>query len=113
MSTTPQGSTSNQDEITLNTITTTTISAVSEQESIIINDDSESRRKEAFDLPKSKKFKSSTTLVSNGSDPTTMSSNSNATDLVEAMEHTNGEMNHNGVCFSFAYFLLYVHLLNK
>ncbi|CAF3215764.1 unnamed protein product [Rotaria sp. Silwood2] len=96
MSTTPKGSTSNQDEITLVTTTTAITLTVSEQEHTVINDDSDSRRHEAFDLPKSKKFKSSTTLISNGSDPTNMSSNSNSTNLVDAMEHTNGEMNYNG-----------------
>ncbi|CAF0780180.1 unnamed protein product [Rotaria sp. Silwood1] len=96
MSTTPQGSASNQDEITLVTTTTATTLTVSEPEHTIINEDSDSRRHEAFDLPKSKKFKSSTTLISNGSDPTIMSSNNNSTNLVEPMEHTNGEMNYNG-----------------
>ncbi|CAF1279762.1 unnamed protein product [Rotaria sordida] len=96
MSTTPQGSTSNQDEITLVTTTTATTLTVSEQEHTVINEDSDNRRHEAFDLPKSKKFKSSTTLISNGSDLTIMSSNSNSTNVVEAMEHTNGEMNYNG-----------------
>lgn len=97
MSTTPQGSTSNLDEVTLTKTTIPTTPTVSEQEQTVIKDDSDHRRHEAFDLPSSKKFKSSTTLISNGSDPVTMSSNSNATNLVEAMEHTNGEMNHNGV----------------
>ncbi|CAF4392110.1 unnamed protein product, partial [Rotaria magnacalcarata] len=98
MSTTPQGSTSNQDEITLGTTTTTTTttSTVSQQEHTAINDGSDSRRHEAFDLPISKKFKSFTTLIRNGSDPTSMSSNCNTANLVEAMEHTNGEMNCNG-----------------
>ncbi|CAF3320403.1 unnamed protein product [Rotaria socialis] len=98
MSTTPQGSTSNQDEITLGTTTTTTTttSTVSQQEHTAINDGSDSRRHEAFDLPISKKFKSSTTLIKNGSDPTSMSSNCNTANLVEAMEHTNGETNCNG-----------------
>jgi len=100
MSTTPQGSTSNQDERSLPTTSTITTITVTEQDYIVIDDDTDCRRNEAFDLPKSKKFKSSTTLISNGSDPTIMSSNSNGTNLVEAMEHTNGGATHNGVRFS-------------
>jgi ubiquitin-activating enzyme E1 len=96
MSTTPQGSTSNQDEINLTTTNPTTTITVTEQEYIVIDDDSDCRRNEAFDLPKSKKFRSSTTIISNGSDPTIMSSNSNGTNPVEAMEHTNGATNCNG-----------------
>jgi hypothetical protein len=99
MSTTPQGSTSNQDEINLTTTNPTTTITVTEQEYIVIDDDSDCRRNEAFDLPKSKKFRSSTTIISNGSDPTIMSSNSNGTNPVEAMEHTNGATNCNGVSF--------------
>ena len=98
MSTTPKGSTSNSGEITLTTTTTTTNFIISGQEHPIINDDSDSRRNEAFDLPKSKKFRSSTTFISNGSDPTIMSSNGNTTNLVEDMEHTNGGVNSNEVC---------------
>jgi len=101
MSTTPQGSTSNQDEITLTTTNTTTTITLTEQEYIVIDDDSDCRRSEAFDLPKSKKFKSSTNLISNGSDPTIMSSNGNGTNPVETMEHTNGGTNYNGVCFCY------------
>jgi hypothetical protein len=100
MSTSPQGSISNQDDTTLTTTNTITTITVTEQEYIVLDDDSDHRRNEAFDLPKSKKFKSSTTLISNGSDPTIMSSNSNGTNLVEAMEHTNGGTTHNGVRFS-------------
>ncbi len=103
MSTTPQGSTLNQDEINLTTTTSTTIT-VTEQEYIVIDDNTDCRRNEAFDLPKSKKFKSSTAIISNGSDPTVMSSNGNGTSPVEAMEHTNGGTNYNGVCcFLFIY----------
>jgi hypothetical protein len=54
MSTTPQGSTSNQDEINLTTTNPTTTITVTEQEYIVIDDDSDCRRNEAFDLPKSK-----------------------------------------------------------
>jgi hypothetical protein len=104
MSTTPQGSTSNQDDITLTTTNTTTTITVTEQEYIVIGDDSDCRRNEAFDLPKSKKFRSSTTIISNGSDPTIMSSNGNGTNPVEVMEHTNGGTNCNGVCF---YYFIY------
>ncbi len=99
MSTTPQGSTSNQNEINLTTTNPTTTITVTEQEYIVIDDDSDCRRNEAFELPKSKKFRSSTTIISNGSDPTIMSSNSNGTTPVEAIEHTNGATNCNGVSF--------------
>jgi hypothetical protein len=103
MSTTPQGSTSNLDDITLTTTTTTTTTVtVTEQEYIVLDDDSDCRRNEAFDSPRTKKFKSSTTLISNGSDPTIMSLNGNGTNLGEPMEHTNGGMNYNGVCFAFS-----------
>ncbi|CAF1423228.1 unnamed protein product [Adineta steineri] len=95
MSTTTQGSTLNQDEITLNTTTNTTIT-VTEQEFLVIGDNTDCRRNEAFDLPKSKKFKSSTTIISNGSESIIMSSNGNGTNPVETMEHTNGAMNCNG-----------------
>ena len=102
MSTTPQGSTtSNQDELNLTTSTSTTTITVTEQEYIVIEDETDCRRNEAFDLPKTKKFKTSTTLISNGSDPTIMSSNGNGTNPVEPMEHTNGGMNYNGVGFRF------------
>ena len=103
MSTTPQGSTSNQDDLTLTTTTTTTTISVTEQEYIVIADESDCRRKEAYDLPKTKKFKSSSSLISTGSDPTIMSSNGNGTNTVEPMEHTNGAMNYNGVCFFFLF----------
>ncbi|CAF1572376.1 unnamed protein product, partial [Adineta steineri] len=95
MSTTTQGSTLNQDEITLNTTTNTTIT-VTEQEFLVIGDNIDCRRNEAFDLPKSKKFKSSTTIISNGSESIIMSSNGNGTNPAETMEHTNGAMNCNG-----------------
>jgi hypothetical protein len=104
MSTTPQGSTtSNQDEINLTTTTTTTTITVTEQDYIVIEDETDCRRNEAFDLPKTKKFKSTTTIISNGSDPTIMSSNGNGNNLVETMEHTNGAVNYNGVSFFLPY----------
>ncbi len=98
MSTTPQGSTSNQDEINLTTTNTNTTITVTEQEYIVIDDDSDCRRNEAFDLPKSKKFRSSTSIISNGSETTIMSSNANGTNPVETMEYTNGVTTYNGVC---------------
>lgn len=101
MSTTPQGSTSNQDDIILPTTNTTTHITVTEQEYIVLDDDSDCRRKEAFDLPKSKKFKSTTTLINNDSEPTNMSSNGNGTNPVDPMEYTNGGSNCNGVCIFF------------
>lgn len=98
MSTTPQGSTANPDEFNLIAPNSATISEEEKQQDfIVIDDDSNCQRTEAFDLPKSKKFKSSTSLISNGSDPIIMSSNGNGNNLVEAMEHTNGGANYNGV----------------
>jgi hypothetical protein len=106
MSTTPQGSTtSNQDEINLTTTTSTTTITVTDQEYIVIEDETDCRRNEAFDLPKTKKFKQSPTIISNGSEPTTMSSNGNGTNPVETMEHTNGGVNYNGVCLVFRLFI--------
>ncbi|CAF3804490.1 unnamed protein product [Rotaria sp. Silwood1] len=96
MSITPQASTSNQGEVSLVRTTRVTTLTVSEHEHTIINDNSDNQRHEAFDLSKSKKIKSSTTLISNSSDPTIMSSNSNSTNLLETMKHTNEEMNYNG-----------------
>lgn len=100
MSTTPQGSTSNQDDINLNKTNTITTITVTEQEYIVLDDDSDCRRNEASDLPKPKKLKTSTTHFNNGSDPTIMSSNGNGTNLVETMEYTNGGSNCNGVCMT-------------
>ncbi|CAF4912178.1 unnamed protein product [Rotaria sp. Silwood1] len=96
MSITPQASTSNQGEVSLVRTTRVTTLTVSEHEHTIITDNSDNQRHEAFDLSKSKKIKSSTTLISNSSDPTIMSSNSNSTNLLETMKHTNEEMNYNG-----------------
>jgi len=95
MSTTPQGSILNQDEINLTTNNPTTTSTETEQEYIVLGDDSACRRNEAFDLPKTKKFRSATTIVSNGSDPAIMSANGSGTTPVEAMEHTNGGKDYN------------------
>ncbi|UJR37573.1 hypothetical protein I4U23_030274 [Adineta vaga] len=92
MSTTPQGSTLNQNETPL----TTTTNTVTEQDYLITDDNTDCRRNEAFDLPKTKKFRPSTTLISNGSEPIIMSANGNGTNPVENMEHTNGGMNYNG-----------------
>lgn len=98
MSTTPQGSTSNQDDFNLTATNPTTISEEEKQaEFIVIDDGSDCPRTEAFELPKSKKFKSSTSLISNGSDPIIMASNGNGNNPVEAMEHTNGGTPYNGV----------------
>jgi hypothetical protein len=98
MSTTPQGSTLNQDKITLSLNKSSTGKSINEQDYSVIDGDSDCRRSEAFDLPTSKKFKSSTSLISNGNESTSMTSNGNGENAVEAMEHTNGGMNHNGVC---------------
>ena len=94
MSTTPQGSALNQDEISLTTL--------SESEQFIpIDGETDCRRSETFDLPRAKKFKSATNILSNANDLTNMSSsssNSNGNKPVDTMEHTNGGVNHNGVC---------------
>lgn len=97
MSTTPQGSTSNQDELNLTPENSNPAISVTEQEYIVIEDDNNCRRKEAFDLPKSKKFRSSTSLINNGSETSIMSSNTNGTNNpVDTMEYTNGQSSHNG-----------------
>ena len=107
MSTTPQGSTTNQDEFNFTATNPPTTIKEGAQDYIVIGDESDCRRNEAFDLPKSKKFKSVTSLTSNGSEPTVMSSNGNGNNpVVEAMEHTNGGTNCNGVCISFVIILL-------
>ena len=97
MSTTPQGSATTQNETPL----TSTTNTVPDQDYLLTDDNTDCRRSEAFDLPKSKKFRSSTSLISNGSETINMSSNGNNANLGEAMEHTNGSVNCNGVSYSF------------
>ena len=106
MSTTPQGSTTYQDDTSLTPTKTSTTITVTEQDYIVLDSDSDCRRtNEAFDLPRPKKFKSTTTIISNGSTTTTtnMPTNGNGTNPVDAMEHTNGAMSHNGVCMSISF----------
>ena len=104
MSTTPQGSTtSNQDEFNFTATNPTTTTEEGEQDYIVIDDESDCRRNEAFDLPKSKKFKSSSSLISNGSEATIMSANGNGNNPVaDTMEYTNGGTNYNGVWMFFS-----------
>ena len=103
MSTTPQGSTFNQEETTRATNKTSNPSPATEQDYIVLDGESDCRLNEPFDLPKSKKFKAASSILGNGSDLNIMSANENGTMPIEAMEHTNGGVNHNGVrirCFS-------------
>ena len=105
MSTTPQGSTTYQEDTSLTPTKTSATITVTEQDYIVLDSDSDCRRpNEAFDLPRPKKFKSTTTIISNGSTTTTsMPTNGNGTNSVDAMEHTNGAMSHNGVRMSISF----------
>lgn len=80
MSTTPQGSALNQDDLSL-------ANTSGSEQYISIDGDSDCRRTETFDLPIAKKFKSTTNIHSNG----------NGSNITTPMEHTNGVANHNGV----------------
>lgn len=103
MSTTPQGSTLNSEDITRSTNKTSNSISATEQDYIVLDGESDCRLTEAFDLPRPKKLKTASSVLGNGSELNIMSSNGNGTSPIEAMEHTNGGVNHNGVrsrCFS-------------
>lgn len=95
MSTTPNGSALSEDDLTLpNKTNSPAKNDFSDEDFHPIEGEKICQRSETFELPKSKKFKPSNNILTNGTERD-LSAKENTN--VEAMEHTNGGSTHNGV----------------
>jgi len=94
MSTTPHGSALSEDDLTLpNKTNSPAKTDFSDEDFHPIEGEKICQRSETFELPKSKKFKPSNNILTNGTERD-LSAKENTN--VEAMEHTNGGATHNG-----------------